>query len=232
MTCAAHKVSFWLKWCTAWPLGTVTLYVSFVFTSFFFLFLYVLWWLLKWQAREIRQEGCVCVERFPFSKEPRVWRVCSLYRFLWHAFMLPSAEPPLTAPLPWCRWTRRETRETGEKKLFLQPPEKLFVIAARPCDLVSVACLLPWIVKKKRKRKKEEPSVPRSERQEGSCTLHARAHSASAGANQRYGQGINRQWLGKSTPNHQRKWTACPRAPAAVRDWLCEGWMKQTACIA
>lgn len=123
-----------------------------------------------WSDRPtIRQEGCVCW--VVSSLEGWLIRTsggcegCVLSGVLWYAVVLPTLLPCTTTLLSWCCEGRKETFAVGPAL------EKLFLIAAYPCDLVSVACLLPWIVKR---------AISASEQQEGSWTSHTRAHSATA----------------------------------------------------
>lgn len=73
------------------------------------------------------------------------------------------------------------------------------LLQACPCDLISGGCLLPCIVRRAISLFVRAAGRQRSIAVESSATLK-----------QRYGRGINRQWLWISTPNHQREYMHAP----------------------
>lgn len=111
----------------------------------------VLYWLLQWQAKN--QTGRVCVSsgflstRLADQNEPMVWRVCSRWVFA-VAVVLPTSVACTTTLLSWCCEREKNPQNccAGWELLSLHSPscgprlENLFLIAACPCDLVSVAC--------------------------------------------------------------------------------------------
>ncbi len=141
--------------------------------------------------------------RLTDQNEQRVWRVCSRWVFV-VAVVLPTFVACTTTVLSrCCERKKKQNCCAGWELLSLHSPscgprlENLFLIAACPCDLVSVACFASV-------NSKKEASVFQSE-QRKAAEFHTREQALQQRVNQRYGQGSNRQWLGKSTPNHQCK---------------------------
>lgn len=142
----------------------------------------VLQWLLKWQAENQAGRACVLSGflsiRLNDQNEQRVWRVCSRWVFVVAVYATDLSCLFKITVMVFVKGVKKNLCCAGWELLSLHSPscgprlENLFLIAACPCDLVSVACLLPWIVKR---------GISASvSAEEGSWTSHTRTHSATA----------------------------------------------------
>ncbi|KAI9542826.1 hypothetical protein NQZ68_016130 [Dissostichus eleginoides] len=63
--------------------------------------------------------------------------------------------------------------------------------------------------------------TPQLGEQRKAAESHTQEHTLRQRVNQRYGQGINRQWLGKSTPNHHMRMLKCQSAGSITSCFAC-----------